>query len=132
MSTYSKYIGIPFVEKGRSTQGADCWGVVKLIYSHEKGIDDLPDFSGEYADTKDKLSIPLLIYEERQRWQKVDTPQEHDVVVFNIAGIPIHVGVMISQTHFIHATKNINCCIEKIDSLMWRNRVEGYYRYDQI
>lgn len=130
MRSYSKYIGVPFREKGRSMDGADCWGLLKLIYSNELGIDDLPDFADRYENTRDKFNIPLLLHIERQRWEQVERPQETDAVMFNLAGLPIHVGIMISEDQFIHVTKGINACIESIDSPVWANRVQGFYRYE--
>lgn len=130
MSTYGEYIGIPFAEKGRSQKGADCWGLVKLVYSRQMGINDLPDFAEQYQHTRDKVNIPLLVDEEKQHWQPVASPQEGDVVVFNLAGIPIHVGVMIDPGRFLHVVRGTNACIEKISSPVWANRIAGFYRYE--
>ena len=37
-SWISKYIGLPFEDKGRGPSGFDCWGIVTWIYMQELGL----------------------------------------------------------------------------------------------
>ena len=111
-------------------KGADCWGLVRLLYSRERGINNLPDLSRQYNNTRDKINIPSLVDHERQQWKRVQNPKEGDVIVLKIGGIPIHVGMMIDSEKFIHVSMGINACVEKVDSIVWGNRVDGYYRYE--
>ena len=127
--SYSKYIGLPFEEKGRGP-AFDCWGLVIHVLKQEHDISGLPDFTADYESTTDKFNIPLLTYQERQNWREVRDPKEGDVVLLNIAGRPLHVGVMIDSGKFLHVTKGINSCIERIHGSVWQNRIEGFYRYE--
>lgn len=34
-----RWLGIPWVMNGEAWGGADCWGLVKLVYAHELGLE---------------------------------------------------------------------------------------------
>jgi len=123
----NNYIGIPFIDRGRSMIGADCWGVVYLFYKHEKNI-TLPILDS-YSSTKDTQSISEIIDAEKPSWQAVDEPEEGDVIVFTVGGFDTHVGVYIGRNRFLHAFKGTDSCIERLDSPTWKNRINGYYQY---
>jgi len=121
------YIGIPYVDFGRDANGFDCWGLVMQIYK-DKGI-TLKDYAYESPeDVKNNESI----YKDQYLigdWRKESEPSEGDIIVFNIAGYPSHVGVIIDKYRFIHAHKSCGVAIEKINSVRWRNRVHGFYSH---
>lgn len=62
-------------------------------------------------------------------WQRVDAPQPMDVVVFNLAGQPEHMGVCIGRGRFLHVEKGQRSRIARLTDPMWSPRVEGFYRY---
>src|SRR5690625_1838443 len=122
-----RYIGIKFVDHGRSFSGSDCWGVVFLYYKHEKGI-ELPLLS-DYQTTRDADGISKIIEGEKPDWIRTDEPMEGDVVVFRIGGKPTHVGIYAGKRRFIHAIKGADSCMESLKTPLWKNRLEGFYRY---
>lgn len=67
--------------------------------------------------------------EEAQYWVKVERPISNDVVVFNRAGRPSHVGVCVDSLSFLHVEENSKSCIERLSSPLWSRRIEGFYRY---
>lgn len=125
----SDYIGIPFENKGRSLQGADCWGLIWLYYRNN-GI-NLPVLSEHYNDYQDSQGISRLVGQEKSGWTNVVTPEKGDVVVFNIMGKPVHVGLCLGAHSFIHAFKGTDSCLESLRGLKWKKRIEGFYRYRQ-
>lgn len=129
--SYTDYIGLPFKEKGRGPDGYDCYGLILLVMESEHGITGLPDFGDQYESTTDKLNIPMLAEREKLNWTKVERPQEGDVVLLNILRQPLHCGIMIDGQNFLHVTKDINSCIESTRSMLWKNRINGFYRYDR-
>ena len=126
---YNKYIGIPYKDKGRAEAGADCWGLARLVYKQEYDI-DLPSFSADYImdDTK---RIEELLYQYKEGWDKLDTPEAGSIVLFRILGSVSHVGIMINSTQFMHNNATIDTCIESIDNPKWKNRVFGFYKYSE-
>ncbi|OBU50164.1 NlpC/P60 family protein [Stenotrophomonas maltophilia] len=62
-------------------------------------------------------------------WQRVPVPQRLDVVVFNSAGRPWHVGVCLGTGDFLHVEEGRTSRIERLGSPMWEARIGGFYRY---
>lgn len=128
---FEKYVGIPFKDKGRDQSGTDCWGLIRLVFKTEKSV-DLPDLSGDYEDTHDCAGINATYIKEAQsRWKPVEAGKEKpmDVAVFKIKGMPMHVGIVLSRKRFLHVSRGMDSVIDRYDSLRWRNRIEGFYRY---
>lgn len=125
----NKYIGIPFLDKGRDTHGIDCWGLVRLVYKQEYNI-DLPNFSTEYeADDTERMRD--LIAQYKEGWEQIEAPTEGCIVLFNIMGVESHIGVAISSTHFLHARDGRDSAIEALDSTGWKKRITGYFKYSE-
>lgn len=130
MSWYAKYMNIPFKDKGRDEQGADCWGLVRLIYKNELGI-ELDDYSDSYFDTNDREVLAKIVSSEKnQNWITPESPKEFDVVILNMRGIPIHVGIITKQNHMIHCAKGINTVHEHYGTSKWKHKVMGFARWN--
>lgn len=124
-----KYLKIPFKNKGRDWNGVDCWGLVHLFYKEEFGI-QLPP----YLDVNEKWDevgkIAAVMGVEKNKWKKVAIPQFGDVIMFNIVGIPVHVGIALDKKMMLHALDKVGVSIEPYKSLKWEFRLEGFYRYE--
>lgn len=123
------YVGIPFLAGGRDHSGLDCWGLVRLFYKNELAI-DLPSFKSDY-DISDNERIKELIAQYCEGWDITTTPHHGDVVVFNILGEAVHVGIMLNTTQFLHVRENSDSAVDNINNVKWNRRVEGFYRYNQ-
>ncbi len=125
----NKYIGIPFLYKGRDIDGIDCWGLARLIYKQEYSI-DLPSFSSDY-ESEDTLRMQDLIAQYQEGWEQIDSPTEGCLVLFKIMGVESHIGIAVSETHFIHCREGMDSAIESFDSFKWNKRIVGYYKYSE-
>lgn len=122
---FNTYVGIPYSIKGRDRKGIDCWGLVKLVYQEQFGI-DLPSFSYEGGNrTSEEEAIAI----GKEGWEKVEHYRSGDVVLFRILGSESHVGIITKPGYFIHAKENQDTVIERLDSGTWKHRVVGIYRY---
>ena len=126
---WNKYVKIPFVEKGRSEEGVDCWGLVQLIYRNELGI-ELPSYLECYETTNDRDELAAVISDERAcKWESPEEPKEFDVVILRMRGVPMHVGVVTKRGYMIHCARGIGTSLERPDSMRWNNNVMGFARY---
>ena len=128
------YIGLPYAEKGRTREGADCWGGVRMVLREVFGH-ELPDYSGAYTEAKNHASVAQAVENGlAEGWQKVDRPQAGDLLILKIAGRPWHCAVMVNASQFLHwpppdkRGRQLLSCIERLDSPQWSKRIEGIYR----
>jgi len=123
----NKYIGIPYKDGGRDINGLDCWGLVRLVYKNEYGI-ELPSFNNEYIIT-DRERVNELFNQYREGWAIEQNPKEGDVVLLRLLGEESHVGVLINDKQFLHVNYKTPAAVENLDSIRWRNRIVGFNSY---
>lgn len=125
----TRYMGIPVVPGGRSRAGVDCWGLVRLVYKEERGI-DLPAYDGVDWSRSAEVWEAIAKTEADGEWLPIvkEDRLPFDVVVLRIKGTPWHIGVLLNRDQFMHADPVRGICVERVESLHWRNRVEQVLR----
>lgn len=140
----NKYMGIPWRMCGHGFDGADCWGLVRLVLEAEFGV-TLPTHRGLY-DQYDEDSVDTLVRQEIQEWNKIScrhkldgghcnfcgidsrTPREGDAVLFNMAGTLSHVGIMLNRVQFLHSpVGHLYPMRNRLSERFWERRIEGLY-----
>ena len=58
------YVGIPFVSGGRDRDGADCYGLARLVRMEQFG-DTPPLLSGDYTDADNFAETEALMRSQR-------------------------------------------------------------------
>ena len=119
-----KYLGVPYLLHGRTMQGLDCWGLIKLVYAdmgHE-----LIDIDDNY-DEKWALNGKNYFAENYcTQWERVEQPQLFDVLLFsNSLCVLNHAGICLSDNRFIHTCK-AGTIIS--DLWTWRRKFDSAYR----
>lgn len=131
-SWIQKYVGLKFGDKGRGPDVFDCWGLVRWIYMNEFDV-VLPDYMGGYSTVTDDAAVERSVLSGiNDGWSRVDNPVDGDVVLFNIYGKPVHVGMVAGQDYFLHSPEDDFSRRERLSDRMWKNRVEGFYRHDRL
>lgn len=117
-------IGIPFIDGGRTTKGLDCWGLVLEVYKRY-GI-ELKDYK-ICCEAASRIGNEIDL--NRPYWKRVDgEPPVPALVVIRFGSeFCNHTGVYIGNQQFIHARNQTGVAIDRIDSINWRNRIEGFY-----
>lgn len=128
-----QYIGIQFLEHGRSRDGLDCWGLVRLVYAERFGI-MLPSLAEGYAAVDDAAGLADVVVQERSKsgyWEAIslDDCEIGDVALFRMSADLWHVGIMVAAGRMLHVWRRINTCIDRINTPMWTPRLFGVHRY---
>lgn len=125
-----KYIGIPYLDKGRDFTGCDCYGLLMLYYKNELGI-DIPDVN--ISAKEPRRSLAKYLEEIQKHWRELPYPEpnagvamclnpEHPMMV-------THFGVMIDEKRMLHTYENTNSHIVEINHPTVRNQIKGFYRW---
>ena len=139
MRNFSDYINLPFKHQGRDRLGADCNGLIHLIYFEQRGI-VLPDYLE--VDYSEKWVFEGCNYIEDIRretvnnkvWRIVEAPYEiFDVLVFYASPRKIvanHIGLFIGEDNkFIHISSSYKSKIDRLEGI-WKKRLYGAVRYN--
>jgi len=110
-------IGIPWTPDGDSHDGCSCWGLVRLYYRQEQGI-NLPDL-------RDGDQMACI-------WKPVISPQMGDVIVFRRGPADRHVGIALTHFDMLHVDEDKTSCIENYRGPLWSHRLLRIYRHRQL
>lgn len=126
MMTWSEFveraISVPFLEKGRSFDGWDCWGLCVVGY---RELYDLQIVDRDYPSTKDYRTIHRLFTEGRRTWRQVVVPTVGNVAIIFRRGLDIHAGLVGEREMILHVEEQVGTVQEPIKDF----RVEGFYEY---
>ena len=141
----SGYIGVPFAEHGRTHDGADCWGLYRLVMAEQFG-DDLPSFATTYDAANDGPDVAAAIREngtETDTWRPVTPGDERAGDAVHMVGYrpeggrlrrnAMHVGLVVARGWLLHVEAGIDATVTNYrrDRLVSR-RVLGFYRHRDL
>jgi len=128
------YVGIPWLDGGRTRAGCDCYGLVRLVLAERFSI---------FVSAYDQFYVSTT--EERQRiadtiqadkgpvgWKKLSEKADAipgDVALFKIWGLPIHCGILFAPLEMLHVRRGCDAVPESMTNPLWNKRLEGVYRY---
>lgn len=128
-----EFVGLPWEERGRAREGCDCWGLIRLVYAERFGV-DLPSFADLYQSTADGEAVTGLINGHIGPWREIakGDEQDGDGVLMSVAGLPRHIGVVVSPGLVLHSERGTGSRIESYWSMRLRRRVLGFYRHEGV
>jgi len=126
---WEDFVGIPFKDKGRDFDGADCWGLFRLVYLHALDI-NLPLYMGGYNGRADKHGVAGLIEDGKRAWDEVESGKEqtYDAILMKIHGFQ-HLGLVVESGLMLHMPRDSYSTMERYDTMRYQNVVEGFYKY---
>lgn len=122
-----KYLGIPYCHRGRTMEGLDCWGFLKLVYADLGfALFDVEDL--QYSKVWGLKGRDYFKENYSNDWISVDDPEPLDGVLFvNSRGIANHAGVVLQNRRFIHCCRQ-GVIVSRLDEVSWKQKTEGFYR----
>lgn len=130
MSWSNHYIGLPYVEFGRTRDGCDCWGLACIIYREELNI-TLPDYLG-YGSADEHGEIAALIAgaETSPLWVPVSGDAlAFDIAVFRRGRFSTHLGIVIRHGLMIHMVGDDQAKVQGYTDGPYKHRLSGHYRH---
>lgn len=127
---FDRFVGIPYLDRGRSIVGLDCWGLVVMVFRELRGI-ALPSYAEHYITGADRAEIARLIAGELEPWIEVAPGQEQrfDGVLMREGKYPRHVGLVTSPGQLLHVDQGETSRIERYRQGALAHRVVGFFRY---
>lgn len=133
MTDWRRYLGIGYTEDGCGFDGADCYGLVRLLYREELGVTlpgfDLADMIADGPAGLARASRQVQALTGRFPFEQVIQPRPLDIVVFRRGGIDDHIGLVAGRDMFLHVEAGMNSAIERWSGPEWQKRVSRFYRY---
>jgi cell wall-associated NlpC family hydrolase len=127
---WNNYLYIPFQDKGRSEKGSDCYGLVRLIYKNELGI-DLPSFDN-YESTKKRDQVSKNINDVKDSlFVTPEKPKPFDIIILRFCNLPMHIGIVTKNNFMLHCSKDVGVSHENYTGMRWKNKVLGFARYER-
>lgn len=125
----SAYVGIPYVPGGRTREGLDCWGLLRLVYAEELGV-ALPSYR-DAPDPAERAELAGLIQADREAgpWQRVEDIRPFDGLLFRVGAHAVHMAVAVNDTRMLHVSHGGRAVVQRIEDPMWRSRLVGIYRW---
>ena len=126
------YVGLPFQEGGRSRDGLDCYGLLRLVINERFG-GAVPEYEGiAYRPGQDHDLLVALMDERIRLWRPIaiGAEQPGDGVLLRVMGRPIHVGVVVGPGLMLHIEKSCDSVLERFCAgSRWERRVLGFHRH---
>ena len=106
-SWVGRYLNVPH-------ETLNCWSLIQSIYLEQFDI-DIGDANLQPSKMREK------------DWTEVADYQLGDIALFRNDR---HVGMVITSDKMIHsAIENGTSCIERFNTSLWKNRLDGMYRH---
>ena len=130
------YVGIPFVDGGRERDGLDCWGLCRLVFKEQAGI-DLPRYGDISAHDLLAVARELSRGMADETWRRVeDAPRRLDVVVMlrldAVRPTPTHVGVMWDGRNVLHIEELTDSVMVPLKHPTIARRLIGIFRHREL
>lgn len=129
---FDDFLGIPYLRGGSSREGADCWGLVPLVYRETRQI-EIPLYNEGLQGRPCKDFLQDSMKKEVDRaWEKLDPIHAQFMDVVLLQTTELHVGIVDQSKRYMLTTSH-TMCTSKLDEwgrgTRWDGKLLGVYRY---
>ena len=124
----SKYLGIPFKNRGADWSGVDCYGLARLFYGTEFGI-KLIDYL--YDENWCSRGFDYIRDYYKKHCIPIDIPERYGLVGFKMPGYKVehHLGIVLYDLDmFLHSSLNQQVCVSKLSQPVWKRSISSFYQ----
>lgn len=133
----AKYVGVPYREYGRGIDGADCWGLARMIWRDRAGI-ELPEHGDVNPDAGADCATRMREY--LSPWLAVMRGAERELDGVMMTGCygsgrqvrraEMHVGVVVAPGWLIHTDKPLqSACMVRYRDVRFGHDITGFWRH---
>jgi cell wall-associated NlpC family hydrolase len=132
---YDDLLGAKFTHGGNSIEeGFDCWSLCREVYRRlGRDLYEYKHLAEQVmADEKFQYkNVDALIRVGAENFQPLQKPEPFCLVTFiMLPPFVTHIGVVLEdKRYFIHILKQSSVSVERLDSLLWATKIDGYWRY---
>ena len=123
------YIGIPYVRGGSDIFGVDCFGLVRLFYREQYGI-DIDDYGFPLnSDMRERLVFDNY---EREGFHIVGSDEravDGDILLLKFCGVVCHFGILIDGDRVLQAYEKAGCVVAIYYNRSMKSRTKAVLRY---
>lgn len=132
-SWVDKYVGLRFKDGGRTFEGVDCWGLVRLVYQEELRI-ELPTYGEISAADLARVAEAVTDNHDIDPWVAVEVKDARpfDVVVMRFYGQKRigHVGLVTGDGRtLLHTERRLDAALVPLGHLTIKHRIVGLRRH---
>jgi probable lipoprotein NlpC len=128
----SKYVGVPYVVGGRDIGGLDCWGLLKLVYEQEFGV-NLPAYTT--LDVESAAQVCATVDEGAEDWLEIQKPVDGCAVAMSKRKAIHHVGVFTNSDggKILHSWDRKSVVADTVRGLWLRGfKIVKFYKHHGI
>ena len=128
VNRFDSLVGIPWLDRGRSRDGCDCWGLILIAFRELLGIEQ-PSFADDYQTTADRDAIVAILAGAREPWVPVLPADARPMDVGEMRERPWHVGLVVGRGQMLHMPAGKSSIVEPYTTGRHEPRVTGVYRH---
>lgn len=129
--TADRFLAVPYVEKGRSYDGFDCFGLAWLYHLDVLGI-RMADWA--HVSPRAFRTVSQIIGEEKRAWPRPAEPIDGDVAVMRCftrrSIIPdLHIGIVENRRFVLHTDSQAGTRLERLSAPHVAARIMDFRRH---